>query len=93
MRTPASQRQPGPGALAPTQSPGLQCVTSRIQLLVQKEIIPMVTTAYLRIRKEFPRLGGDIGNLDTEEEEVLDHEFTCHLSHLTTQPESYFSYL
>jgi len=30
-----------------------------MQLSMQEEIIPMVTIAYLRIRKELPCLGGD----------------------------------
>lgn len=52
---------------------------------MQEEIIPMVTIAYLRIRKELTCLGGDRVKPDTEEEEALDQfEFTCHLSHLTT---------
>ena len=80
VRDRARPRCPGPHSVT-----CLQHVTSRMQLSVQKEIIPMVTTAYLRIRKEFPSLGGDIVKPDTEEEEALDRfEFTCHLSHLTT---------
>lgn len=56
-----------------------------MQLSVQEEIIPMVTTAYLRIRKEFPCLGGDIVKTDREKEKALDQfEFICHHSHLTT---------